>query len=426
MALVTRLLSFGGALCLAGFSHGCASLLPDGEIGTPRVFGLFRGAPPDVHLYAPVADRSGNIYVLAGTRDVADVTAVVGQPGGNFSASCRVTKGDRPGPIGWIGYASAARGISSTGAELTRTDRQWYWSGAALVGVSASGHCTRVLDRDPSSGSDLLFQAVIPWVNDAPSTTTVVALLQASVDQLPFTVIVDLNANVYTTPRGFVPEDATNLVVHGTGANPAQREGWVLASFDQGDARRTEARYYDEGGELTSRVAIDVGDPIDAYGIRGFMHSNDAGLVAGLVNDGRLVLFDRTGGRIVDVGGMDPVGLHVWQGSLYVVGTANGQPVIASIHDDGQLTAPSVWESSRSLLASLEPGLAVTDDRQPPRRTTEFAAPRSVGSFPLITEHTSHPYADGETLFAIAGPSFGEDQNAFTLVAITPAGVTYP
>lgn len=414
-----------GALLLASLTHGCASLLPDGDIGTPRVFGLFRGSPPDVQLYAPVADRGGNIYVLGGKRDVADVTAFIGRPGGSFTASCRLTKGDRPGPIGWVGSASATKGLTTGGADVSRPDRQWYWSGNALVGLSSLGNCYRVLNRDPSTGADLVFEAILPWVQDAPSTTTLIALLRASSDELPFTVRVDLNANVYTTPRGFEPEDARNLVVHGAGANPEKSEGWVLLSFDEGGSRRIEGRYYDEGGELTARVPIDVGDELPAYGVRGFLHANDAGLVAGLVSDGRLVLFDRGGGRTVKVGGMRPVGLHVWDGSLYVVGTSGNQPVIASILDEGSVTEPAVWQSSKDLLAALQPGLLVTDDRQPPRRTTRFDAPRAVDAFPLITEHTSHRYAEGETLLAIAGPVYGEGDGAFTLVAVAPAGVSY-
>ncbi len=413
---------------LASFGHGCASTLGEGELGTPRVAGFVRGAPPDVQVLAPVGDRSGNVYILTGRRDVPDVNVFVGRTGGGFSSGCRLTKGDTYGPHGWVGSSVATSGVSFTGRDFSRADRHWYWSGAALVTVSAFGDCRRVLDRDPATGTDLVFDAVIPWVNDTPSKTTLVALVRAPGEVLPFTVVVDLNASppVYTVPRAFEPPGATDLVVHGVGGSLKAREGWVLVSFKEGEQTRTEARFYDALGALTSRARIANAGEIGPYGIRGYLESSDEGLVAGVTADKRLVVFDHESGKVVPIAGMDPTGVHRWAGSLYVVGTEGDRPVVAAVDDGGRLAPAETWTASREVAAKLGAGLAVTDDRSPPRRTTRFAPARSTGAFPLVTEHSSFAYADGTTLITVAGPSVGEGDNAFTLVAVAPVGVSYP
>lgn len=400
-----------GAL-LAFASSSCAETLADGALGTPRMVGYVRGTPPDVAVLPPVSDRAGNLYVLAGSRNLPEANVFVGRAGGGFSSGCRLTKGDRVGPLGWVGFAQ---------------ERQWYWSGGALVSVTAAGDCRRVLDRDPSSGTDLQFRAIFPWVADRPSRTSAVALVQSPADPLPFTVRLDLEAGIYTTPRAFVPEDARDLVVHGVGASAALREGYLVASFTQGESIRVEARFYDEDGVLTSRVGIPDPGEIPPFGIRGYLQANDAGLVAGLTEDKRLVLFDRASARVVGVDGLDPVGVHVWDGALFLVGTAGGGPVVAPILDSGAVGAPVAWVSSQALARAFGRPIEVTDDRAPPRRTTRLGEPRvPSGPFPLLTDHTSHRYAEGTTLVLVGGPTIGEGPNAFTLLAVAPAGVSYP
>lgn len=396
------------AACASTSLVSCASVLAEGEIGTPRVVGFVRGAPPLE--IATGTDRSGNIYVLAGPRNVPEANVFIGPAGGGFATGCRLTKGDRVGPIGWVGFSQA---------------RQWYWSGTALVSVAPSGDCRRVLDRDPGTGADLQFRAIMPWVNDTPSKTTVVALVATPTDPWPYTAIVDLNANILTNPRPFEPDAAREVEILGAGASADRREGYVLARYKVGDDVRVDGRIYDVDGLLTSRAPIGGAANIAAYGIRGFLQANERGLVAGLTEDKRVVLFDDSGGRIVPTNGLDPVGIHAWEGSLSLVGTAGDRPVFAAISDEGEIGPVVEWSVSRRLAGGLSRRLEVTDDRQPPRRTTTFDPARAASAFPFVSAHAPPRYANDTSLLVIAGPTLGTGAAATTLIAVVPAGVAY-
>jgi hypothetical protein len=373
--------------------------------------GFVRTAPP-MEVLAPASDRAGNLYILGGTRARPDTAVFIVRAGGGVTSGCRLSKGDAVGPLGWVGFSQ---------------DRQWYWSGGALVAVTAAGDCRTVLDRDPTTGSDLFFKAVVPRVFDRPSRTSLVALVQAPTDPRPTTVLVDLDARIYTLPRAFEPPGATNVVVLGVGASSSRREGFVALRFDEGKDVRVEARFVDEDGALEARVALPLPADLPAYGLRGFLHANEQGLVAGLLPDKRLLMFDRTSARVAAVAGMEPVGVHEWEGSLYVVGTANGGPAIAPILDDGSVDGVRPWESSALLLRGLSRPLDVSDDRAPPRRGARFDLPRAAdGPFPLVTEHGSTRLARGTTALLVAGPTVGEGLSAFTLLAVAPVGVSYP
>jgi len=392
-------------------SLSCATTLTEGELATPRFLGTLRGAPP-MDVLPPVSDRAGNLYVLAGTRGAPDVAVYVARAGGGVTTGCKLTKGDRFGPLGWVGFAQ---------------DRQWYWSGGALIAMTWGGGCRRVLDRDPVSGSDLTFAAVFPWVADRSSRSTLVAMIKTPSDPSPFMAVVDLDSNTYMSPRPFEPAAARDIVVHGVGASAKARAEFMVVSFMDGNARRTEGRFFDEEGAVTATVAIPNPGGLTEYGLRGFLQSNESGLVAGLTQDRRLVLFDRSSARVTDVRGMDPVGIHVWDDALYVVGVAGKRPVIAPILDAGTVGDVAVWEASEAIAAELAGPVDVTDDRALPRRTMRFDAPRNaVGPFPLVTDHTSHRYARGATLVLVAGASFGSGASAFTQLAVAPVGVRYP
>lgn len=413
-------------LGVIGLLGACGTTLQEGELGTARLVGYVRGAPPAVQVLAPSADRAGNIYILAGSKRFPETTVYVGRAGGGFASGCRLGKGDTYGPFGWLGFASAARENGTSVLDVSRSDRQWYWSGAALVRVTSQGDCRRVLDRDPSTGTDLLFDAVLPRVYETATRTSLVALVRAQVETLPFTIRVDLNANTYTSPRGFEPATAKDLVIHGVGASGVTGEGWVLASFVDGGAALTEARFYDVDGVLLARAPIENrGDPIPPYGVRGFLQGDKNGLVAGLLDDGRVVVFDRGRGRVVDGPSMEAVGVHTWRGALYVVGSRDDGAAVARIGEDGAIGAVLPWAASRAMAETLGGPLDVTDDRAPPRRT-ERITPRATGRAPFVTEHSPHPYADGTTLLTIAGPTVGEGDASFTLIAVAPAGITYP
>lgn len=416
MALDGRGRRFGTLLLALSALGGtsCADSLGEGAIGQARALAYVLGTPPTVEVLPPISDRSGNIYVLAGSRKGPEIAAFVLGGGGGLSAGCDIRKGDRVGPIGWVGFAQ---------------DRAFYWSGSALVQLRSSGHCQRILDRDPVTNTDLFFRAVIPWVADRPSRTTGVALVQSSTDPTPLTVLLDLDPDrqVATTPRAFEPSSARNVVVHGVGASKALREGVVIASFQDGDDIRVEARFYDEDGSLTSRVGIPDPGVIPPLGFVGFVQANDAGLYAGLLEDKRILLFDRASARWANARGLDPVGIHVWKGQLFVVGTAANQPALESIDDRGAIGGPIAWASSSGIVAALGRPLEVTDDRTPPRRMTRFDQPTfPTAPFPLVTQHSSHPYAKDETLTLIAGPTIGQGSSSFTFLAVAPVGVAYP
>jgi hypothetical protein len=123
---------------------------------------------------------------------------------------------------------------------------------------------------------------------------------------------------------------------------------------------------------------------------------------------------------------MEPVGIHRWKGSLYLVGTADGRPVVAQIEDSGAVSAPTVWASSQRIANAFGRSLTTDDDRVQPRRSTVLEDPRATGAFPLVTEHSSDLYAEDSTLVTIAGPVVGEGAASFSLVAVAPAGVRYP
>lgn len=413
MTGLSRLACTASLVLLAALGSSCAESLGEGQLGTPRALAYVLGSPPDMQVLPPISDRSGNIYVLAGSRKAPETSAFVMRTGGGVRAGCNVTKGDRVGPVGWVGFAA---------------DRAFYWAGSALVQLSWSGDCRRMFDRDPVTGTDLFFRAVFPWVADRPSRTTAVALVQASSDPNPLTVILDLTegGQVITTPRAFEPPGARNVVVHGVGASATLRQGFLVTSFQDGDVTRVEARFYDEEGALLSRVGIPDPGTIPPLGFVGFLQANDAGLVAGLTEDKRILLFDRSGARWVEPRGMEPVGVHVWKGALWLVGTTQNQPAVASIADNGAIGGPIAWDSSNRILGELGGPIEVTDDRAPPRRTMRFDTPRPTSRFPLVTAHASHPYATDGTLTLIAGPTIGDGPGAYTLLAVAPVGVLYP
>lgn len=403
------------ACAVAGLGlASCASSLGEGQLGMARTLGYVLGTPPTMQVLPPISDRAGNIYVLAGSRKAPETAAFVMRAGGGVSAGCNVTKSDRVGPIGWVGFAQ---------------DRAYYWAGGALVQLRSSGDCKPVLDRDPVTNTELFFKAVFPWVADRPSHTTAVALVQATTDPNPFTILLDLDPDrqVYTLPRAFEPASARNVVVLGTGASASLRQGFLVTSFEDGDEIRVEARFYDEEGLLLSRVGVPDPGEIPPFGFVGFLQANASGLVAGVTEDKRLLLFDRSGARWVGTRGLDPVGVHVWNDGLWLVGTAGGQPAVAEIADNGAVGGPIAWDSSNRILGALGAPLDVSDDRSPPRRATRFDTPRNAtGPFPLLTAHSSHPYGKDETLLLVGGPSVGQGVSAFTELAVVPVGVAYP
>lgn len=410
------LVRLSSVLLLAATTAGCAGGLDDGEIGDVRVMGTVRGDPPRV--LPPVLDRDGNYYVLEGALGFPTFTrAYVGAVGGGWRGSCRVTSGDRFGAHGWVGGTQS---------------KYWYWSGFALVGVSGStADCRRVLSVDPSTGADLRFLAVVPQVRDAPSSTSVVALIQSPTDLVPFAIVVDLRANRYAEITAFTPDTARQLIVLGVGANRETREGLVLVAYDDDGERRVDAVVYDDLAQEVTRFPVDLPAPlISEYSVQGYIEYSDAGLAAGVIGDGFVLALAGGVSRVLDPLeelGLEAVGVHRFDGRLYVVGTLDGQPAIAPLTDSATFGAPQVWTSSLALAQRLAGGLTVIDDRAIPQ-TERFwdDVTTAIGPFPLISAHSPAVVAPDTVAWAFAGPSFQAGGESVTQIGIGPVGVRYP
>lgn len=409
----------------------CVSAPEPGEFGKFRYVGNVRGEPP-LDVLPPLSDRDGNAYVLYGSLDSLESPELfIGFASGGWVGGCNVTETTSVipgGPIyglhGWVGRAQS---------------RAWYWAGEALVGGNGqTGGCGRILGSDPASGATLGFRAVVPWVLETPSRTIGLAWIQAVGDPVPFQVVLDLEQNVYTNISEFEPRDATAVEVIGVGGRVAEREGVVLVRFERGGQVFAEARFIDADGETVDTESINGLANLPEYGLTGYLQSNAEGLYAGLGFGGDgvpyVVLLDRSGGSarpmadyVTFTTDTVPVGVHEWDGQIWVVGTEGGLPKAWAITDDGDIEAAKTWKASRAAAESLTGGITVIDDRRLPSRETEWADPRTaMGAFPFLSGHRLDHYADGTTTWLIAGPDFLAGGQPQTAIAYAPVGVGYP
>jgi hypothetical protein len=400
-------------LCAVASLAGCIDTLDPGEHGVMRYFGEVRGAAP-LALLPPIADRDGNVYVLYGGRELDTALAFVGRAGGGWTSGCSLHKGDSRGAHFWIGRAQ---------------DRAWYWSGDALVEVvGATGSCKAVLDKDPASNADLLFLGVVPFVREAPSRTTTVALFQSPDDPLPFQGVIDLGLGRYSEIRRFEPRDVEGVTVLGTGADGER--GVMLVSYLRGGSLVVEGRFLDASGATTAVAPVSGGDPL-ALGqdaVLGQLAVSSSGLVAGLLSDGSMVLFDENGGSIGSFAlDMTPVGVHRdADGGLWLVGDGGG-PVVARLGADGQPGSATRWVASEEAAAALSGDVTVLDDRTDPRRYTTWHDPTSaMGDYPFLSAAPPLVYAEDTTAWLFAGPSYSVGGEPRTSVALAPVGITYP
>jgi hypothetical protein len=360
-------------------ASGCIEELLPGEFGAFRYVDNYRGVTPTLGLLPPLSDRDGNAYVLWSgfESDVWDVTLRVGHAGGGWTASCSVEPGAlvTTTSFGVHGFVGRAQG------------RAWFWAGEWLMGATgAHGGCFKVLRKDVSSASSLAFLAVVPWVRETPSRTTALAWIASSADGYgenlrPFQVVVDLNTRQYTTFEKFEPDGATSIEVLGVGGNEQEWEGVVLVRYTLGGTVRAEARFIDRDGATIDEVSIGGLDTLPAYGVVGYLQANAAGLYAGLDAEGQLIVLDRSGGERKGIGGMTPIGLHRWEGELYLVGEANGKPKIAHIDDDGDMGKVRTWDASQEAAAALDGKIEIIDDRILPSTLTTWKSPRTAIGF---------------------------------------------
>jgi hypothetical protein len=405
------LLFFGALLGAAGASPSCTpSPLSSGQYGTFRYVAKVNGDAP-LRLLPPIADVNGNVYTLNGDIDFPETHAFLSRAGGGEAAICSLTKGDKFGVHGWVGFSQ---------------DRAWYWSGDALVVITQTS-CSAVLDHDPGTDSNLLFRAVLPWVRDAPSQTSLVAMVQSPIDPLPFIVRVDLNGTILTNIAGFTPADASDVTVIGVGAEREANAGFMLIQYTRGGNKVVEGRFYDADSNLTGTGSV-KSDPLPEYGVLGYLQRSSRGLVVGLLRDGSLVSFDASGGRVTPVAnGMKPIGVHVWNGSLFLVGTKDGHPVIAGIDNRGGVLPAATWDASERAADGLGGAIVVTDDRTLPSRPATWKPVRTAtGEFPFLSPHALTQHAPDTTLWVIAGPTFEFGGGTKTAFAMAPVGVTYP
>jgi hypothetical protein len=405
-----RLGLFAAALCALS-SFGCVDYLNEGELGRIRYFGEVRGAAP-LRMIPPVADRDGNVYALYGAPGLNEVEAFVGHGRGGWTSGCFEHKGDDRGAHGWVGV---------------ETGKAWYWSGDALVEVDGdSGECEQILDADFRTGAGLNFEGVVPMVIEKPSRSIALALVSTSADAVPYHIVVDLSIARYTDARPFEPAGATNVVVLGVGADRDSRTGFMVVKYQLGDENVVEGLFLDDDGNEIGRAPIADAGASAEDAVLGYLQSVDGNMVAGVLETGEIVSFDRSGGAARVFNGFGVAGVHKWDGSLYLVGMGAADPMIARIDSAGTIGAPAVWQASLEAAGSLQGDLAVLDERTEPRQTVGWADPVSaIGPMPFISAHSPDVYATDTTGWLLAGPGFQLDSNPQTSVAFAPVGISY-
>lgn len=413
-----RVFTLGIAALVFG---GCIDYLPPGEHGSLRYFSEVDGDAP-LPMLPPISDRDGNAYVLYGAPDESSsesFQAFTGGSTGGWNGGCSILRNReiRLGARAWVGAA---------------TSRAWYWAGEGLIEVAGrTGSCRVILPKDPASQVDLFFLGVIPRVYETPSRTFVHALLRGGGDV--FHVTVDLERDDYGDARPFEPEGATDVRVLGTGADRSRNLGFMLVSYELDGARILEGIHLDRNNNEIARARLDdvPGELAESLGdgaVYGNLESADGNLVAGYLETGDVVLFDRAGGVIRSVPDLTPHGVHRWEDELYVVGVSSGEPHISRITPGGEFfSTPVLWESSLRAASELEGTVSVLDDRREPRRVVGWESPVSAMSeHPFVQPWSPHPYAEGTTVWIVAGPSFEVAGIQRTSVAHGPLGISYP
>ncbi len=402
--------TFRWAASAAVLLAACAVPLSPGEPGQARYFGEVEGEVP-LRLLPPQTDREGNVYVLYGETDWTDTTVYVGHARGGWSGGCRAHRGSHK-VHGFVGRTE---------------DKSWYWSGDALVEVDGeTGACTDVLDDDPVTGAVLQYKAVMPWVHETVSRSTLLALVQSSTDSLPFHAVVDVDKRLYGNLREFDPASAEDLVVLGTGANQAQGRGYVAVQYNLEGGTVSEILVLDSEGTTLFRVPMDPGDLLEEYAFEGGLRVNSKGLGAGLLGDGRVLVFNDSGSALQTPEFADPAGVQLWDDSLWLTGEDSGAPWVSAINPDFSLSPTQNWESSGKLSSKLSNGLVVLDERSDPSRNARWTEVESaIGAGNLLSPHPLDAHTLDTTGWLFAGPYY-ESNLTITAVAFAPVGVSFP
>jgi hypothetical protein len=400
---------------LAVALSGCVDYLEPGDLGQPRYLGEIRGEAP-LRMIPPTADRSGNVYVLYGDRDLNDNEVYVGHAGGGWSTACQSHRGDDRGVHGWVGHA---------------TSRAWFHAGDGLVEVDGdSGKCGQVLATDPASNAALDFLGVLPLVRETPSRTWTVALIASPEDNTAYFAVIDLERRRYFEAKPFEPSDARDIKVLGSGADAKAHSGMMLVSYTVAGETVVEGLFLNDDADVTARIPVAGISAPEQDMVVGQLQTSSGDLAVGLLENDQMVAFHRTEGGVTKPAGdnIDPVGIHKWQGKLYLVGTGQGGdvPAITEIDQNGNAGSGRLWESSQDASLTMGSNIVVIDDRTQPMQRMTWQSPASaISEFPFLSPHSLSHYANDTTIWLIAGPSFNTGGSVMTSVAFAPIGISY-
>jgi len=409
-----------GIVLPAALLCGCGEVLEPGQWGTFRYFNQLSGETP-MRLVPPLSDRDGNVYVLHGNEGWLGGTVFVGHHLGGWSGGCQLhTSGIAEGTV---------KGLLGTGQ-----DQAWWWSGITLGKVSGeTGMCQRIIRYDPISQAEVNVLAAVPWIEETPSRTTLLAMVQSYTDDHPYIVVVDLALDRYTEYRSYDPDGHSDLYVLGTGGSDQLHRGYIVTTYLRSGNRVVEAVVLDETGETVATVPIDLTLPaelaadIDQYAVQGFLQVSDGGLVAGLLGDGRVLVFNEERGGPKTIEAFTPRGLAKYDGRLWVTGEQGGEPVAAELDDGGSLGGPSTFSAAKQAARSLEGSITVVDERTDPSEDRSWDDARTaLSTYPMVTPYPLDVYTTGSTGWLVAGPTYAGPNEEMNAVAFAPLGIELP
>jgi len=252
------------------------------------------------------------------------------------------------------------------------------------------------------------------------------AMVQGITDPVPYHTVVDLDQRLYGDLRTFEPPSAKDIKVIGVGADRLNQRGYIAVQYTLDGAAMFEVLVLDHSGDELFRIRLDGGDLLDEFAIQGELSISETGLVAGLVSDGRLLVFNTSTGRLFDYETFEPMGVQSWGGTLWLTGMEGSQPLIAPIEDTLEIGIPQNWGSAYNLAKKINEGVVVLDERTDPSRQEHWQD--SVSAFadhPLLTPHPLDMHTTASTGWLVAGPYY-ESVNTYTSVAFAPVGVSFP
>jgi len=386
-----------------------------------------------LEVYPPASDRDGNLYVLY-EEPTGGSVVYVGESLGGWSKGC--PPGEEMLPNRDV-TAPQIHGFLGTSDSMA-----WFWAGDGLVQVSGeTGACKQILDKDPLTVTDLRVVAAVPYVHETPARRTVTARVQGSAEAIsrraPYQVVVDLDLRRYVSYNEFQPSTAECVDVLGVGGSEIREEGVIVVAYNLDGERIIEAHFIDATGNTIGRVPIDMGDaevyacddlaePTPEPRVWGQLQANDAGVYAGLLDNGQMLAFNEKGGSARDLPDFEARGVLEKDGVLWITGTADGRPVAGQVQDSGSVAEVIRWKSSELAANNLIGKVEVLDQRYSPAEPIAWQNPvTAISDWPFISPYPIDQYAIDTTGWLVAGPGF-ESTLTRTAVAFAPVGITVP